>query len=154
MASFAPFFKLVHVFFIILWIGSLLTLSRLMSKASHSDAKEQYKKVYFTLDLPSMIIAIIFGIILLFNVPINFKAGWFHAKMTGAIGLILCDIWLLGGFMCPKRAKKRFSPIHFVITCLVLLLTLSAIYLMRNKEKEWCEKYQVAYQIPQGKIVK
>lgn len=84
-----------------------------------------------------MLTALVTGGILLFINGVDFKAGWFHAKMTGALLLVVSDLWTY------KRVStnKNFSIYPFLLYLLSLLLVLSSIYMMRKKEEEWFKKY-------------
>lgn len=139
------FIKLLHVLFIFIWIGSLLTLTRLLGYLAKEEPSVQIrlakicKKMYFFVDLPSMILSVAFGIIYLYYATFGQSLGWFHMKLTFAVGLIVCDI-ICGkmifnlGKKNPKSALK-YKILHGV-TALLLIGTLASIYLVRNKEAE------------------
>jgi putative membrane protein len=141
-----PVLKLIHVLFIFIWIGGLLTLTRLLGYLSKENVEVQgrlariCKRIYLFVDLPAMIIAIAAGLYLLFQVQFGASMGWFHMKMTFAVLLVVCDI------ICGKMifsinrlgkapGSKRYKILHSV-TALLLIGTLCSIYLVRNKEAE------------------
>jgi uncharacterized membrane protein len=125
--------KLFHVFFLTLWLGSFVTLFPLLkAKLSGPFLRSRY----LNFQLPCMILTILLGIVLLINSPEKLKMGWFHMKLTGALGLIICD--LISGKMALFKArtgelksKKRTLALQ-IITILFLLLTLAAIYIVKK----------------------
>ena len=90
--------KLLHVLFVFVWIGSLLTLSRLMGYLAKESVVVQHRvaylarRMYLLIDLPAMLIAIALGLSLLFLKETNWKAPWLHMKLTLAFLLIVCDL--------------------------------------------------------------
>lgn len=114
--------KIVHIFAIILWLGPLFLLQQLSCMATF-----ELKKLYLRIDVPAMIIALISGGILLYLKGVDMKAGWFHMKMTGVLGLVLIDVWT--GFSLSKaRPIGRICKIlYFVFTLLVLY----AVYVVK-----------------------
>ena len=144
------FLKLIHIVFIIVWLGSLILLSTAVKYRekwgmSLADAKKFFRSVYFSFQLPSMILAVLFGLLLFSLSDSNFKAGWFHMKMTAAIGLIGCDIWL--GCLLNRATEytsKQFTIIR-VLVWAFFFMALSSIYLVRNKEQEWVKKYEQTF---------
>jgi protoporphyrinogen IX oxidase len=145
------FLKLLHVFFLFCWIGSLITLTRLgTALPNDSSFKTQsfltYRRVYFMHDLPSMILAILTGIILFIFVPLEWRAGWFHMKLSFVVLLVVCDI--LTGVTIYRFSKNPsiksevlFGWLH-MLTLLFLILILFSIYGVRNKEEEIIKRYQ------------
>ena len=99
--------KLLHVLFIFVWIGSLLTLTRLLAKlAKESDLVQErvikiLRRFYLLVDLPSMALAVVFGLCLLFLKDTNWKAPWLHMKLTFAFLLIVCDL------ICGRQIAKH-----------------------------------------------
>lgn len=102
--------KLLHILFVFVWIGTLLTLSRLMGYLGKEDPLVQKrmgaiaKRMYLLVDLPSMLMAISLGLTLLFLKDMNWKAPWLHMKLTFAFALIVCD--LLTGWKITKGIKE------------------------------------------------
>jgi uncharacterized membrane protein len=137
--------KLIHVASLIIWLGTLFVLIQLITRdlkfINRGDLQRLCRKIYLGIDLPVFILAITTGIILFFCKEANTKAGWFHMKMTGMLLLVFCDIWtarLISVFKKRPLRKNRALQGVYVVS---LLLTLSAIYFVRNKEAEWHEKY-------------
>ena len=88
-------FKVLHLFFLISWLGSLLVLPLLALPRPFfcvEGMQARLQKFYRTYQLPSMLAAILFGVILFILLPKHMKAGWFHMKLTGAVGLVALDL--------------------------------------------------------------
>lgn len=148
-----PILKLIHVLFLFIWVGSLLTLTRFLGYIPKEEEIVQRKlsalckRMYQFIELPSMIIAIISGLILIKFATFGPKLGWFHAKLTFAALLIVCD--LLCGKMIRNVAKNlaldgktvKYKILHGV-TALLFIAVLSSIYLMRNKEDEIAKRVE------------
>lgn len=131
--DFVKFAKLFHVFFLFLWVGGLVALISFLKVGTN---RVFCRKHYFMLQLPCMIIAVALGIFLLVQSPEKLRLGWFHMKLTGALGLIFCDIWAAKGLSSKglERAQKSRGSYWFMQGCTVLflLLSLSAIYLIKK----------------------
>lgn len=138
--------KVLHVLFIFVWIGNLLCLTRFLGYLCKEDPATQIrlakicKRMYLFADLPSMILAIVLGLVLLYYVQFGQSLGWFHMKMTFALLLIICDI--VCGKMIFTINKQGFATscvkykILHSLTALMLIGTLISIYVVRNKEAE------------------
>ncbi len=141
------FFKLCHLIFLFTWIGTLLSLSRLSGYLSGEKQEfrdrflHMYRKVYLMVDLPSMLLALCFGGIVLSGKPPSiFKAGWFHMKMTCAFFLIVADLsfgraLLKSKKSLPKNSGLKFKLLHGMMGFL-LIGVLTSIYLVKHLEKE------------------
>ncbi len=130
--------KFFHVLFIFLWIGSLLTVTGFMAhqKESSKELSRLLKRIYLSVELPSMCLAILFGVVLLFTkTDINFKAPWLHIKLTFAFLLIVCDIicGALVGHLQQRAAcagKIGHLFLHY-LSLLFLVAVLLAIYYLK-----------------------
>lgn len=135
--------KFLHVLFIFVWIGSLLTLTRLAAYQAKETPEIQrklgkiFRKAYLFVDLPSMILAVAFGLILLFLKDMNWKAPWLHMKLTFAFLLIVVD--LISGWQILKYSKKpmkgrgtNFKILHG-LAGLFLIFILIAIYILKAR---------------------
>ncbi len=91
------------------------------------------KRIYFFIDLPSMILAVLFGLLLLFLKDTNWKAPWLHLKLTFAFLLIICDIICGSIIVRGKRLSKVFYQILHGITGIFLIVVLVAIYILKQK---------------------
>lgn len=121
------FLKLFHLFFLFVWLGSLLFITRAGSVIERSGLKS----IYITTNLPSMSLALTFGIILFIMRGASFQGGWFHMKLTMVSFLVLTDI-LVGKKLFGKTqiSKKYFLSTHFMIVFL-LLMVLFSIYVLK-----------------------
>jgi len=132
--------KALHVLSAILWLGTLFILQLLPHKRLlHTGFHHVIKKIYRYVDLPSLLVLLATGGIMLYYNNIDFKAAWFHTKMTGAFLLIVSDIWTFARI----RKEKPFSMYPLILYVVSILCVLSAIYLMRDKKKEWFKEYFV-----------
>ncbi|MCH9625422.1 MAG: hypothetical protein S4CHLAM123_05960 [Chlamydiales bacterium] len=134
--------KLLHVLFVFIWIGGLLALTRLLTYQAKELPETQLKlgkilkRMYYMIDLPSMILAVGFGLTLLFLKEMNWKAPWLHIKLTLAFFIIICDI--ICGYLITKHSKKPivgrgigYQILHG-ITGLLFIGVLVAIYILKN----------------------
>lgn len=108
--------KFLHILFIFLWTGTLLTQTRLLGDLEKKRAAGQemvyaIKRIYCWIDLPAMVLAITFGMLLLnFKDDLNWKAPWLHMKLTFAFFLILCDCLI--GIKIVRHAKGLTQICH------------------------------------------
>lgn len=127
------FLKLLHVIFVFSWIGSLLTLTRLLGYQAKEapDIGLISKRMYFRVDLPSMILAVGSGLVLLFLNGVDWKLGWIHMKLTFAFLLIICDLicgWQI--LSLNRRPKWVYQMLH-AMTALFLIMVLISIYILK-----------------------
>ena len=95
--------KALHLVAVIAWMAGMLYLPRLFiyhcgaepgSKQSE-DFKTMERKLLRGIINPSMIIAFILGIILLWHLdPVTWVEGWLHAKLTLAAFLLVYHLFL------------------------------------------------------------
>lgn len=121
--------KMIHLLFLFGWMAALL-----------ATIVTQNRKIYFGIDLPCMVLALTTGLILLQFATFGSSKGWFHMKITFATLLVITD--LLIGFY-----KVKFLN---YIAIAALIGVLSSIYLVRNKEAEWKERYQKEFLAKNG----
>jgi putative membrane protein len=135
-------FKFFHVFFVILWMGSLFVITHLLTYLSKEEALFQRKlsKIYHRLhawvDLPAMCVVLGLGLFLAFTKGVDFKAGWFHMKMTFMLVLVTCD---LTTFFSLRKLNlnempyqgKRFKVIYW-ITIFALLGVMASLYIVKK----------------------
>jgi len=90
------------------------------------------KRIYFFIDLPSMLLAVTFGLILLFLKDIDWKAPWLHLKLTFAFFLIICDV-ICGTLIAKgKRRSRVVYQIFHGITGIFFIVVLIAIYILKQ----------------------
>lgn len=131
LSTMTGFIKLFHLFFLFIWIGTLLSLTRLLATRAR-DSVESLKKLYLTTDLPAMCMTIVLGWLSFFAKEMNFKGGWLHMKLTFVILLIVVDIFT-GRSLFKKELRKRgfFIFLH-ILVLLFLLLILFSICLLKK----------------------
>ncbi len=132
--------KAFHVIFVVCWFAGIFYLPRLFVYHAMSDdeiSNQRFKimerKLYYGIMTPSAVLAIIFGIWLLyFNVSYYMQAGWMHIKLALVLLLIIYH------FMCGKYLKdfKRdrnkhshkfyrwFNEVPVVILVAVIILVI------------------------------
>jgi uncharacterized membrane protein len=114
--------KLFHLFFLILWLGTLFLMPYLIQKRF-----EGAKKLYKWLELPSMILALLLGLILLLQNPAKMKIGLFHMKLTAALVLVGIDLFVGS----RKTLSQRMRVILQVCVAVLLIAILFAVLMMR-----------------------
>lgn len=137
------YLKLFHLLFVFTWLGSLLALTRLMIFHVKQPTDVQlalgkvYRKMYFYVDLPSMLLALSLGALLLFAKGIEWKAGWLHMKLTFVLFLIICDS--IAGWESVRLSRKvahgrgwGYKVLHGV-TLFCLFGVLVSIYLLKSR---------------------
>lgn len=138
--------KFFHVLFVFIWIGGLLSLTRLMGYHCKEEDQVQrrlallYKRMYFFVQMPSMILAVVCGLILWATTDLSYHPGWFHMKLTFASVLIVCDVisgfWVMQLQKEPDHSKGvRYKILHG-ITGLALMGVLFSSLVVRNKPEE------------------
>jgi protoporphyrinogen IX oxidase len=133
--------KLLHVFVVFIWVGSLLTLSRLLAYQAKEPPEIQLKlgrilkRMYFAVDLPSMILTVLLGVVSLVVKGVNMKAPWLHMKLTFVFLLILCDAFIGRKIVFHshepiKGGATRFKIFHTLAGALFIAI-LIAIYIIK-----------------------
>ncbi|MEZ5314776.1 MAG: CopD family protein [Chlamydiales bacterium] len=129
------FLKFFHVLFLFIWIGALFILTWMLGyliKKSDMEAMNCLdKRIYFYLDLPAMILAILFGGLILLFKETNWKAPWLHMKLTFAFLLIMSD--MICGIFITKRVQSRlFYRFFHGLISLLLVCILFAVYVLKH----------------------
>ncbi|SEL59348.1 CopD family protein [Parapedobacter koreensis] len=93
--------KAVHIIFVITWMAGLFYMVRLF--IYHTEAKQKptqeydvlhrqfvvmESKLWWIITTPSMYLAIVAGLTMLYVVPGLLQAGWMHVKLTFVLGLV------------------------------------------------------------------
>lgn len=144
--------KLIHVLSAFIWVGNLLCLTRLMGYHVREDQATQvnlarlYKRMYFFISLPMMFLTVILGAVLLLNFQNGVSMGWFHMKLTFAMGLIVCDFFCGRHVLRLNRETEQGKGVKFKIlhgvTGLALIGVLTSGIVVRDKEGEI--RYRIA----------
>lgn len=134
--------KMLHVLFMIIWVGNLLALTRLLGYHVKQTKEVQlalgnlYFRMYYFVGLPSLVITVTLGIILLMNKTLGPNPGWFHMKLTLAVLLIGCD-FITGKWIRPLRENVdttrgvKYKILHGVCG-LLLIGILFSIYVLKK----------------------
>lgn len=109
--------KALHIIFVITWFAALFYLPRLfVYHAMSTDAPsiERFKlmerKLYRGIMTPSAVLAVGFGLSLLWLTPQWLQQGWLHAKLTLVVALIGYHIWcgrLLRAFQNDRNSRSH-----------------------------------------------
>lgn len=139
------YLKMFHLLFIIIWMGTLLTLTRLLGyhvkldEATQLKMAKVYKRIYNFVDMPSMIAAIILGLFLLMTKAssMDLSQGWFHMKMTFVVLLVVVDVacgkWIQQLELTPDTSRGVKYKILHGITGLLLIGILFSVYVLHAK---------------------
>ena len=135
--------KLFHLFFLFVWMGSLLALTRFLGYLPKEEPSVQnrilriLRRTYLMIDLPSMSLSLILGVLLFIAKGVDFSQGWLHMKLTFVAFLIVCDIVTGRSILRLSRENKscrgvRYKILHGV-TALSLIALLVSVYIVKNK---------------------
>lgn len=146
--------KALHVLFVFIWVGNLLALTRLMGYHVKEDPDTQlrlgrlYRRMYYLVGLPSLVLALTFGLISLMNVDWSYKTGWFHMKLTFVVLMFLADA-AVAGFVkklsvSPDKSRGVPYKVAHGIVGIALIGILCSVYLVRDKEGEILHQKEIA----------
>ena len=138
--------KWVHVLGMVIYVGGVLTLTRLLGHAvryeletSRADAYRVLKRMHVFVDWGGLFLMLAGGVWLLVADPMGklyMKQGYFHLKLTCVIVLIVGDIFLsrkLFGLQADgPQPKATFFRIMHGIAGLALLGALAAVFIVRG----------------------
>ena len=130
----------LHLIAVVTWLAALFYLPRLF--AYHADARDRgetqvmayflnmERRLYKGIMLPSMIVAVVFGGLLLYLVPGFMDDEWFYAKLLLVAGLIgyhhVCLAYLkqFAAERCHKSATffRAFNGIPTLLLVVIILL--------------------------------
>jgi len=138
--------KLLHVLAVFIWIGNLLALTRLMGYHVKQEAETQkrlaaiYQRMVRFIGVPSMILAITCGVVLLGGLDLSHKPGWFHMKLTFLLGLIIADVCVMRQVSQLTESVQegrgvRYKVLHGVVG-LMLIGVLCSVYIVRDRKGE------------------
>jgi len=101
IAEYYFYIKAVHIIFVVCWMAALFYIVRLFIYHTEAQAKpeparsilsEQFvimeRKLWYIIGVPSMLITIIAGGLMLYISPDLLKEGWMHIKLTFVLGLV------------------------------------------------------------------
>ncbi len=124
---------MLHVFGVILWVGSLLTVSTQMRLAADEVGSARDALIASarrTLRIGAnvaAIIAIFFGIIAIGLEPYVLTRGWLHLKLLFVIAIVVCHIQLYRRVGAIARdpgtlSGREFMMLHGLISAFLLIV--------------------------------
>jgi putative membrane protein len=127
-----------HMFGVILWVGSLLLISSLMTLVPEEVgvAKERLivsaQRLFRRSSNIGAAVAITFGVLTILAEPPVIERGWLHVKILLVLVLLAVHVRLYMRIVAlenePASATRReFSIIHGVISILLLMILILAI---------------------------
>jgi putative membrane protein len=122
----------LHVFGVILWIGSVLTISTQMRLASDEVGAARDALIASAHRLlrlsanPSALIAILFGVVAMLLEPYVLTRGWLHVKLACVIALLVCHFQLYRRVTAVERdpgslTRRAFVMIHSLVSVFLLI---------------------------------
>lgn len=135
--------KALHVICVFMWVGNLLTLTRLMGYHVKEDEKTQrqmakiYKRMYNFIGLPTMVLSILFGLVLISGLDHVRSLTWFYWKLAFVAGLIACDFicgkWVTSlNYECDMGKGVKYKILHGVAGLMFFGIIFS-IYVIQHK---------------------
>jgi putative membrane protein len=138
--------KLVHVLGMVIYVGGVLTLTRMLGHAvryespvSRADAYRVMKRMHVLVDWGGLFLMLAAGLWLLVADPLSkayMKQGYFHLKLTCVVVLFVCDFFLSRRLFRlrgdgPQPGAGFFKVMHG-IAGLALLGALAAVFVIRG----------------------
>ena len=113
--------KALHVIFVITWFAGIFYLPRLFvyhAMADDTTSKERFnvmeRKLYRGIMTPSMVLALVLGLWMVFLAPgLMHGGGWFHAKMTLVLGVIVYHFWCGRIYKQFRDGKNQRTHVWF-----------------------------------------
>jgi putative membrane protein len=108
--------KAGHIIFVIFWMAGLFMLPRYFvyhqeaeagspEEARWIDREAKLRKIILT---PALIVVWVLGLLLAHTIG-AFHNGWFHAKLSVALGLTAYHMWLVGYSKALARGERRLT---------------------------------------------
>lgn len=102
-------FKALHIIFVVSWFAGLFYIVRLFIYHVEAQSREQVakellssqfelmeKRLWWIITTPAMILAVVFGVLMLYGNDILLKQGWMHIKLS------FVALLLVYHFVCQK----------------------------------------------------
>jgi uncharacterized membrane protein len=130
--------RFLHVFSNYIWMGAFLLIGAYLANRKQEltlNEANTIHRLYYKFELPGLIGAITFGVLLIFLSPsVNMKAGWFHLKLTSVFLLLLLDLFWFRRQLSPcqlfgQNGRGIFIP--RVLGGLFFVATLVSIYILK-----------------------
>jgi len=108
--------KAGHIIFVIFWMAGLFMLPRYFvyhqesepgspEEARWVDREAKLRKIILT---PALIVVWVLGLLLAYSIG-AFHYGWFHVKLSVALGLTAYHMWLVGYAKALARGERRLT---------------------------------------------
>jgi len=129
-----------------------MSLTRLMGYHVKENVDTQmrlaklYHRMYRLVQFPCMVVAVVLGLILWSGLDLSYKPGWFHMKLTFAIGMVICDL-VCGHYVRKLNlepdlgAGKQYKMLHGM-TGLMLIFILMSSLIIRDKPGEIIHRHE------------
>ena len=138
--------KFVHVLGMVIYVGGLLTLTRVLGRAikfetaeSRADTLRTFKRMHKFVDWGGLGMMLVAGLWLLIADPAHkayMKQGYFHIKLTAFVALLVCDALLTMKLFRLKpdgpAPSANFFRILHGIAGLALIAALIAVFVVRG----------------------
>ena len=135
MAAMYPWFKALHIIFVIAWMAALLYLPRLfvnhVGLAKGSEASEMLKgmerRLMRAIMRPAALMTILFGVALL-SVPgvVDWSMGWIYVKLASVLILVvmhgLMEMWLAKFARDANSHSSRFFRVINEVPALLMIV--------------------------------
>lgn len=128
--------KAFHIVFVVSWFAGLFYLPRLFvyhceaeTDAEHRRFCTMEQRLYRLMDVAG-ILAIGFGLWMLWLVPGFLQAGWMHAKLTVVVALVAYQFWLRAHMKRFAAGSNQHSARYFRIINEVPAVALIAIAIL------------------------
>ena len=112
--------KFLHIVGIVVWVGSLLGMSRMLAFHTQEEINVQERlswlerRGYLFVQLPGMIITIVTGLAMIMMLPAIIKgSAWFHVKGLFIIFLIVFDQMMWSSARKMKQNPEKGNPAKF-----------------------------------------
>jgi putative membrane protein len=112
--------KAFHIVFIVTWFAALFYLPRLFvyhamseDRISVDRFKIMERKLYRGIMTPSAVLAVGFGLLLLWLNPGLLKQGWLHVKLALVVALIVYHVWCGRLLKALRDERNQRSHVWF-----------------------------------------
>jgi putative membrane protein len=113
-------FKAFHIVFIVTWFAALFYLPRLFvyhamstDQLSNDRFKIMERKLYHGIMTPSAVLAVSFGLAMLWLAPGLLQQGWMHIKLTLVTILIIYHLWCGRLLRAFRDDRNRHSHVWY-----------------------------------------
>ncbi len=93
--------------------------------------------MYLLVDLPTMFLAVVSGILVFIAKGVDFSQGWLHMKLTFVAAMITCDVFTGRSILRGLKEEKTKGSIRYKVlhgcAALSLLALLVSVYIVKNK---------------------